>query len=45
VAIVADGPDALAAPPKTVDAWKRLTAEANLLFGARHWRCYGFVDT
>jgi predicted metalloprotease with PDZ domain len=43
ISIVADGADALAAEPQTVEAWKRLVGEANALFGARHYDAYRFL--
>lgn len=41
--VVADTPEALVAPDKTVEAWKRLVLEANALFGARHYDSYRFL--
>jgi predicted metalloprotease with PDZ domain len=45
VDVAAETPDGLAVPPEAVDAWKRLVAEANALFGARHYESYHFLVT
>jgi predicted metalloprotease with PDZ domain len=45
IAIVADDDAALAVAPATVESWKRMVAEANALFGARHYDSYRFLVT
>jgi predicted metalloprotease with PDZ domain len=45
VDVAAETPDGLAVPQETVDSWKRLVAEANALFGARHYESYHFLVT
>lgn len=41
--MVADGPEDLAATPEQIDAHKRLVAQAEKLFGARHYDRYEFL--
>lgn len=43
--LAADSEAALQAPPATVEAWKRLVAEAQALFGAHHYRSYTFLHS
>jgi predicted metalloprotease with PDZ domain len=43
--LVAESDAALQMTPRDVDAYKRLVAEAGLLFGARHYRDYHFLYT
>jgi predicted metalloprotease with PDZ domain len=43
--LAADSEAALAAPPATIEAWKRLVAEAQSLFGAHHYRSYTFLHS
>ncbi|HET7295409.1 MAG TPA: PDZ domain-containing protein, partial [Vicinamibacteria bacterium] len=43
--LAADSVAALQAPEATVDAWKRLVAEALALFGAHHYRSYTFLHS
>ena len=43
--LAADSEGALLAPPATVEAWKRLVAEALALFGAYHYRSYTFLHS
>jgi predicted metalloprotease with PDZ domain len=43
--LAADGDAALAAPPETVNEYKRLVAETGALFGARHYNEYHFLLT
>ncbi len=45
LALVADDAAALAVPAATVESWKRMVAEANALFGARHYDAYHFLVT
>jgi len=45
LALVADDAAALAVPAATVESWKRMVAEANALFGARHYDAYHFLLT
>lgn len=41
--VAADGEPALAAPPEVYDRYRRLVAEAQALFGARHYDEYHFL--
>lgn len=43
LAAVGENADSVIAPPEQVESWKRLTAEANALFGARHYDSYLFL--
>ena len=43
--MAADNPEALAIPPEMESAYKRLVAEADALFGARHFVSYHFLLT
>jgi predicted metalloprotease with PDZ domain len=43
VDIVADSPQALGIEQPTLDAWKKLVAQAGLLFGTRHYTKYHFL--
>ncbi|HEY2745415.1 MAG TPA: M61 family peptidase [Polyangia bacterium] len=45
LALVGDDAAALAVPAATVESWKRMVAEANALFGARHYGAYHFLVT
>jgi predicted metalloprotease with PDZ domain len=45
VDVAADSPEGLAVPAEAVDSWRRLVAEANALFGARHYESYHFLVT
>ncbi len=43
--LFADAPEQLLASPAKIDAFRRLVTEADLLYGARHWRHYHFLVT
>jgi predicted metalloprotease with PDZ domain len=45
LAVFGDSPNAVVALPDTVGHWKRLVAEENALFGARHYDGYKFLVT
>lgn len=41
--VACDSEDGLKASDEVIDEYRRLTAEAQSLFGARHYRCYRFL--
>ena len=43
--IAADSADALKYKPETLEGWKNLIKQANLMFGARHYNSYKFLLT
>jgi len=43
--LAVDDAELLAVPAATVESWKRMVAEANALFGARHYDAYRFLVT
>ncbi len=43
--IAADNAEALEIKPETLDGWKELVRQANLMFGARHYNSYRFLLT
>ena len=43
--IVADTPEALNYKPETLEGWKNLVKEANLMYGAHHYNSYRFLLT